>query len=228
MDIVNSRQNPYNDRGREKSEDVKKKLILSLIFASLLLVLPGQMTYATPTPPYILVNESTHECYITILGDECYWCDLPQGWKVLNMYGPSSENPSCPTGFTKVAHLDLACKRYKIPFCCGVFSSQGDCADMVINATQQACAFVPDVNACILPAGWSKRPADVPESSWGCNFNRYHWVDDLTCLASPPTSAALVVANVPLRGFDWLPLIGIALILLGALLILWMRKRLNS
>jgi hypothetical protein len=210
----------------EKSSTVRKKLLLSIsLTALLLLILPGQISYATPTPPYVLINESTGECYITILGDECMWCDPPQGWKTLDMYGHSYGTPTCPAGFTKIDHLELNCTRYKTPFCCGVFSSQGDCADMVVNATQQACAFVSDVNACILPAGWTKRPTDVPESNWGCNYNRYHWVDDVTCLTAPSTPAALVVANLPTRRSDWIPVIGIGLIFLGGVLVWFLRKR---
>jgi hypothetical protein len=215
-----------NHPGRKST--MRKKLLLSISLAALLLlILPGQISYATPTPPYVLVNESTKECYITILGDECMWCNPPQGWITLDKYGSSSGTSSCPAGFTKIDHLELNCTYYKTPYCCGEFSSHGDCADMVVNTTQQACAFVSDINACILPAGWSKRPTDIPESIWGCNFNRYHWVDEVTCLTAPPTAAALVVANVPTHHFDWLPVIGIGLLLLCGVLVWWVGKRFN-
>ena len=49
----------------QKGFTLRKKLFLSIGMTALLLViLPGQISHATPTPPYILVNETTGECYI--------------------------------------------------------------------------------------------------------------------------------------------------------------------
>ena len=198
-----------------------KKLFLSISLAALLLlILPGQVSHATPTPPYILINESTGECTITILGDECNWCDPPQGWKTLGMNDLSSGTSSCPTGYTKIDRLELICTRSKTPYCCGVFSSHGDCEDMIVNATQQACAFVEDIDACILPEGWSKRPEDVSEGSWNCNFNRSQWVEDVTCLTATPTPSPLASGNFAA--------IGVGLVLIGGgMLAWWVRKRVN-
>jgi hypothetical protein len=212
----------------QKGFAMRKKLLLSIgLTALLLVILPGQISHATPTPPYILVNDSTRECYITILGDECSWCDPPQGWKTLGMNEPSSGAPSCPAGYTKIDRLELNCTRYKTPYCCGAFSSHGDCEDMIVNATQQACAFVEDVNACILPEGWSKRPTDVPEGIWNCNFNQSQWVEDVTCLTASPTSAPSVIGNVSIPGMDTGPAIGLGLvlILLAGGTLAWLAKK---
>jgi LPXTG-motif cell wall-anchored protein len=96
---------------------------------------------------------------------------------------------------------------------------------LVVNATQQACAFVSDINACIfLPKGWSPRPTDVPESIWSCNY-KYHWVDNVSCLTRPPTPAPLFVDNAPDQGSDWILMIGLGLILLGGVLFWLMRRR---
>jgi hypothetical protein len=205
---------------------MRRKLLVSIVLLGLLLlVLPGQISHATPTPPYILVNESTRQCYVTILGDECSWCDPPQGWKILGTGNPSYGNTDCPAGYQKIDRLDLNCTRYKISYCCGGFSSHGNCEDMVVNATQQACAFVKDVRACILPAGWSARPADVPEGSWSCNFNTHKWVEDVTCLTATQTPEALPSVNVPNRYPGALPAAGIGLIALGGGLLAWLARR---
>ena len=211
----------------QKGSTVRKKLLLSIsLVVLLLLILPGQISHATPTPPYILINESTRECYITILGDECSWCDPPPGWKTLDRSDPSYGTTSCPAGFTKIDQLELNCTRYKIPYCCGAFSSHGDCEDMIVNATQQACAFVEDINACILPEGWSKRPEDIPEGNWVCNFNSSQWVEDVTCLTVTPTPTPISIGDIPIQRSDVELAIGIGLILLGGGLMVWLvRKR---
>lgn len=206
----------------QKGFAMRKKVLLSIgLTALLLVILPGQISHATPTPPYILVNESTGECYITILGDECSWCDPPQGWKTLGRNDPASGSANCPAGYTKIDQLELNCTRYKTPYCCGVFSNHGDCEDMIVNATQQACAFVEDIHACILPEGWSKRPEDISEGIWNCNFNQSQWVEDVTCLTATPTPEPSVTGNVAALGVG-LVLVG------GGMLAWWARKRVNS
>lgn len=187
---------------------MRKKLLLSLALVSLLLVIqPGQISLATPTPLYVLVNESTRECYITILGDECSWCDPPQGWKILNW-----NDRSCPPGYKEIDQLDLNCTRKKDRFCCGVFSSHGDCEDMIVNATQDACAFVEDIDTCILPEGWSKRPEDVSEWNWSCN-TEFRWVEDVTCLTAQPLVSGEIAA------------IGGGLVLLGGGILAWLARK---
>lgn len=213
-------------RLRSRSGAKYRRGIVALgLAALLLLIVPGGISFATPSPPYVLVNESTRQCYVTIMNDECVWCDPPQGWKALGVGTAGYGTMDCPAGFQKIDHLELNCRRYQIPFCCGGFSSYGDCEDMVINATQQVCAFVDDVNACVLPKGWSKRPADVRQGGWSCNFTTYKWVDDVTCLTSTETPEALSVQNVVAQHPQALPLTGIGLIALGVAVLAWLARR---
>jgi hypothetical protein len=87
---------------------------------------------------------------------------------------------------------------------------------MIVNATQEACAFVEDINACILPEGWSKRPDDVLERNWSCN-TEFQWVEDVTCLTAKP----LVSGDIAV--------IGGGLVLLGGGMLAWLaRKRVKS
>ncbi len=209
---------------------MRKRLLLSMGLAVLLLlILPGQISYATPNPPSILINESTKECYIGILGDECFSCAPMQGWKLLDTNGYSSGPLSCPAGFTKIDRPpELNCYRSKSSFCCGGSPSHGDCEDMVVNATQQACAFVPDIKACILlPKGWNERPTDIPEGIWSCNY-QYHWVENVRCLTGPATPQPLFVDHAPNQNSDWIAVIGLGLILLGGWAMVWLVRRKNN
>lgn len=207
---------------------MRRKLLLSLSLAMLLLVtLPGNTSYATPTAPVVLINESTRQCAIAIQGDECSWCDPPDGWTVIGPGTPGWDytRPECPAGFQRIDRLEMSCKRYKSPYCCGGFASRGDCTDLVINATQKACAFVNDVNACVLPSGWSSRPTGVAEANWSCDFNQYQWVDNLGCLTVTPTAERLPLPNVAARSPAALPAAGIGLIVVGGGLLAWLVKR---
>lgn len=149
-------------------------LVVAVIFA---LLLPKGVTLATPTPPYVLVSHSTKQCTVAILGDDCSWCDPPQGWEVLGVAGRAE----CPAGYTQVEQIELVCKRYKNRFCCTNGSHHGNCEDLVINHPQDQCGFVADVTGCRLPKGWTKRPTDVPEPRWNCPTD-YGWVEDVACL----------------------------------------------
>jgi hypothetical protein len=203
---------------------MRRMALISIGLAGLLLMLPGDVSYATPSPPITIVNESTRQCYVGIMSDECNWCDPPPGWKLLEGENPYSGGMECPAGYEKIDRLELDCHGYKEPYCCGVFSSQGDCEAMVINATQQECAFVDNINACVLPEGWSKRPTDMPTMVWGCNFNKYKWVDNVTCLTITPTAERLSVENFTKQQPAALPVGGIALIALGASLFMWLGR----
>src|SRR5512135_3257472 len=115
---------------------MRRKLLLCISLGMLLLLaVPGQVSHATPTPLYILVNDTTKQCYVSIIGDECMWCEPPAGWRI---YGPGNEGygplpTPCPEGYTKIEKLELDCRRSKSRECCGVFAAQGDCTDMVVN-----------------------------------------------------------------------------------------------
>lgn len=195
---------------------MKCRLFLFAIVALLLmLAVPEQTSFATPGPPYVMVNETTRQCYISILDDECNWCEPPAGWVVLGNRQGGGYPTECPEGFTKIDQLELSCKGYKQKYCCGVFSSQGDCEDMVKNATEQACAFVDDIHACILPEGWYARPTEIVRWGWTCNFNQAKWVDDVACLTATQTPSAISLRAVTSRSPVALPAAGIAMILLG-------------
>ena len=170
-----------------------RAIALALAMAFLLL-LPGGAAFATPTPPYILVNHTTRQCAMEILGDECNWCDPPSGWEVLG----DSRRIQCPADYTQV-RLDVFggpnCKRYENQFCCSGFSGQGDCRNMVVNDSQKLCAFVPDITGCTLPNGWAGRPSSVAEDAWHCPYSNSssRWGDAIACLKGTVTPEPTVI-----------------------------------
>jgi hypothetical protein len=102
----------------------------------LALLLLSNVVLATPTPPYLIVNHSTKECVESILGDECTWCDPPQGWEVI---GYSASN-QCPDGYTWLSRIKLQCRAYESGFCrsCGL----GDCEELFIFIAVVAAGFI--------------------------------------------------------------------------------------
>jgi hypothetical protein len=162
---------------RSKAVGLTWVLIFSLLQS-------GAAVRATPTPPYTLVNHSTQQCYETILGDDCMWCDPPPGWEVL---GPSYTT-QCPAGYARLERLALNCVPYKNQFCCtGGSHGPGDCEDLIVNASQELCAFVADIVGCTVPEGWAKQPADGRESGWVCPYG-YQWAADVACLVETATA----------------------------------------
>jgi hypothetical protein len=165
-----------------------RRAVMWTLALVLLLLLPGSAALATPTPPYIIVNHTTKECGQSILGDDCSWCDPPPGWEVV---GPAAGN-QCPEGYTVVERIDMQCRRYKNQFCCSGFAHRGDCEDMVVHDADRLCAFVEDIQGCILPEGWTARPPDVELSGWMCPHD-YRWADPVACLdaaaGDEPTAA---------------------------------------
>jgi len=183
-----------------------------VIFA---LLLSGGAVRATPTPPYILVNHSIQQCYDTILGDECMWCDPPPGWEVL---GPAATT-QCPANYTRLERLELNCVPYKNQFCCtGGSHGPGDCEDLIVSASQERCAFVADSADCNVPEGWTKRPADARESSWICPYG-YQWVADVACLVETATAESTHTTDprAPTEPTRTNPLAGIAYWLMAAI-----------
>ncbi len=210
---------------------MRRKLLISMgmaLAAAGMLFAPGDIGHATPTAPVIVVNETIKQCDIVILGDECRMCTPPAGWTILDRTDPAYQTMSCPAGFTKV-NLQLDCKAVRNPYCCGGWSNWGECTDLVINETQQACAFLPNTSVCGLPPGWSRRPANVPEHDWMCNFAKQTWVSDLACTVVTPALTP-VVAPVPTEGAARapqaaLPIGGLALIGLGVAALAWLKRR---
>lgn len=178
-------------------------LLLSVLF------LPGAAR-ATPTPDYIIVNHATKECTQTILGDDCKWCDPPPGWEVLGMVSTNQ----CPEGYTRVDRIDMQCKAYRNEFCCTSGShGPGDCDDMVRHEADRLCAFVEDIEGCILPSGWTARPSG--EVYWACP-NDYRWVDTPACLSPSPLD---VPATVEVRSTPSEPETGVRAPIATALLV---------
>lgn len=190
---------------------------LAFILALLLL---GSVVLATPTPPYLIVNHSTKECVESILGDDCSWCDPPQGWEVL---GYSASN-QCPDGYTWVDRIDLQCRGYKNPFCC--FSGgahRGDCEDMIVHEADGLCAFVDDIQNCTLPKGWIARPADMALYSWGCPHD-YHWVDPVACV-SPESRTGSPLRTGTALAMGCLLFVFIAVVAVGLILVFVVLRR---
>ena len=152
----------------------------------LALLLAGKVVLATPTPPYLLVNHSTRQCTESILGDDCSWCEPPQGWDVVG-YAAGNQ---CPQGYAWVERVDLLCRGYKNPFCCTSGSHHGDCDDMIVHDGDRVCAFVDDIDGCALPDGWEARPPDADPAAWSCPVN-YAWADPVACVSPEATTPPL-------------------------------------
>lgn len=167
---------------------MRNKWVAVIMVVLLAVLLPGGVSQATPTPPYVLVNNTTKQCAISILGDDCSWCNPPAGWEVLGVSGVKD----CPAGYERLERINLNCRRYKNQFCCTSVSHHGNCEDLVVNHSQKQCGFVADITSCLLPEGWSKRPLETPEPSWNCPYN-YQWVANVDCM-DPTAAAALTQA----------------------------------
>ena len=154
---------------------------LALMLATLLAALwPAGTSFATPTPPVILVNHETRECSEVIQGDDCSWCDPPAGWEVLGGAG----QVSCPDGYAEVDAPAMDCRRYETPFCCSGGVHRGDCEDMVIDEGAETCGFVDEIEGCALPENWLSRPSDVEAQDWACPAG-YSWLqEEVACLAA--------------------------------------------
>jgi len=157
---------------------MRRPAVVGTLLLFLSLLHPVTTLFATPTPPYVIVNHTTRECTESILGDDCRWCDPPPGWEVL---GLSSGN-QCPDGYTRVERIDMQCRAYKNEFCCTLGApGPGACEDMVLHATDRLCAFVENIQECILPEGWASRPPDVDPAGWRCPPG-HRWAGSVACL----------------------------------------------
>jgi hypothetical protein len=160
-----------------------KALLLALPFLALLLV-PRADGLAAPVPPVIVVNDDTQQCAMMFAGDECTDCFPAEGWESL---GPEGQ---CPAGYTMIDNVDYTCQHFKVQFCCseGHSGASGDCQDLVVNDESKQCAFIADIQACTLPAGWSAKPARVEAPDWVCPAE-YQWIDELACATGTSTPA---------------------------------------
>lgn len=153
------------------------RIRIILLLALLMVASPAG---ATPTPPVIVVNHSTRQCAEVIQGDDCHWCDPLEGWEVLGY----SSGYACPAGYEDLGFQGMTgeCQGYKSQFCCSDYAHHGDCEDLVVNESEQLCAFVQEIEDCTLPEGWTSA-ADTTEWSGRCPFGS-RWVPDVDCLAT--------------------------------------------
>ena len=171
---------------------VKIFLLFALLTASLTVASP---VGATPTPPVIVVNHSTGQCAEVIQGDDCHWCEPLEGWEVIGY----SREATCPDGYENLGSQGMTgrCRGYKIQFCCSNYAHHGDCEDLIINESEQLCAFVEEIRGCALPEGWTSAD-DTTQWSGRCPYGN-EWVQDIACVATPqvaePTAAAYTATS---------------------------------
>jgi len=162
-------------------------LLFALLLASLTV---ANQAGATPTPPVIVVNHSTRQCAEVIQGDDCHWCEPLEGWEILGY----SSGATCPAGYEDLGFQGMTgrCQGYKSQFCCADYAHHGDCEDLVINESEQLCAFVEEIRGCALPEGWVSA-GDTTQWSGRCPYGT-QWAQDVACVASPqvaePTATA--------------------------------------
>jgi len=160
-------------------------LLFALLTASLSMASPVS---ATPTPPVLVVNHGTGQCAEVIQGDDCHWCEPLEGWEVVGY----SSDAECPDGYEELGFQGMTgdCRAYKSQFCCSDGAHHGDCEDLVINESEQQCAFVEEIRGCTLPLGWVS--ADDTTRWFGrCPLGN-RWVADITCITTRETAAPTV------------------------------------
>lgn len=165
---------------------MRRVAVSCLLALGIMLLAPLTVARATPTPPYLIVNHTTKECAERWIGDDCRWCDPLTGWEVVGLASKSQ----CPAGYTTIDHVDMDCRGYETPFCCSGGPHRGDCGDMVLHDADRLCAFVDEIEGCVLPEGWTQRPADVSPHDWYCPYGQGWQPDVLPCLTGVPTESA--------------------------------------
>jgi hypothetical protein len=185
----------------ENLEDIERVRFRFVLLFTLMALLAALATpaVATPTAPVTIVNHTTKQCAEVIQGDDCHWCDLAEGWEIL---GPSGQ-ASCPPDYADLGYQGMSgqCRAYKSQFCCTSPQHHGDCGDLVINEALKQCAFVEEINGCILPEGWTSA-GDTTQWQGRCPTAWWSgWVPDIACLASgdlaTPTATAATTTDSP-------------------------------
>ena len=120
---------------------------------------------AAPAPYEAIVDNATMECSDFNRGDECYRCEIPEGWSSLG-YGSS-----CPEGYTQVS-APGECTPSKNSRCCsqGHSGAMGDCGGMIVNYLTEECRFLQQGEG--IPQGWEGMPSGG--GSWQCPSG-YKW-----------------------------------------------------
>ena len=173
----------------------KRAIAAGLLLA--LCLIPWTTLSAAPTPPLRVVNHQTKQCGEIFGGDECTDCFPPEGWESL---GYTSEAP-CPEGYTVVDRIDYTCQGFKIDRCCseGHSGAAGACQDLVINDKKKQCAFVDDIQTCVLPERWTKKPDSTDLYDWTCPAD-YRWLESLTCEGQVSSSGQAEGKGLPCLG----------------------------
>ena len=184
---------------------------------------------ATPTLPIIIVNHSTQECAEMIQGDDCHWCDPPEGWEVLGY----SYNTECPAGYRNLGSHGLTgnCRYYKNQFCCTGPSHHGDCEDLVVNEAQKLCSFVEEIQGCTLPEGWTSATDTTQWRGLCPSGNR--WIPIIACVTAASPEPSLEEpsmqepsAEEPSRpGISWLWAVALGGLFIAAALLILRRSR---
>ena len=113
------------------------------------------------------VNRAENLCARIVMGDECTMCRPPAGWEEVG-------SDLCPAGYRQVDDPSV-CAPIKNQFCCSAnhSGSEGDCRDVVVNASARTCVMLENLGACPqLPSGWTH-----PESGT-CPLD-YRWVGEV-------------------------------------------------
>ena len=141
----------------------------------------------------LVINDAMDTCAFVEDITDCP--DLPDGWAEAELM--EGIGKVCPEDYTWqdeqvncVEEQPSDCTGKKNPYCCSRTheGGKGDCEDVVIHHESKTCAFVEDIDRCmVLPSGW-----DMPQSygSWGplCRDD-YTWMDEqLECRTLPGTN----------------------------------------
>jgi len=164
------------------------------ILLILFLILSSTLAFSTSMPPAIAVNHSLKQCSEVFTGDECMSCNPPEGWGFLeDMF-----NASCPEDYEQV-EIDVTCTGYKNEFCCTVSHSgaNGNCEDVIVNTSEQKCAFVENIENCkSLPANWIT-PTSTNYKGIICPSLEYEWETEfIECI--PITEQTDLNADAPI------------------------------
>lgn len=196
---------------------MKHRALFAAAAGALLCLLAAGAGLAAPMPPQIIVNDDTKQCAMIMGGDECSYCEAPEGWVVV---GYESMDDLCPAGYAVVEGVAYECTHSRGEFCCseGHSGVEGDCADVVINDQARQCAFFAPSSSCSLTPAWRSLPTNASTYTWVCPAG-YDWtaLDCAALAASAPEQDA--------RRLLWLAVAGGAVVLASAALLLWRRLR---
>jgi len=179
-----------------------------LLLSLLLGLLSSMEVLSAPVPPKLVVNHSSKECGEIFGGDECMDCLPSEGWEVLGF--AKDEGIDCPEGYSWV-DPPYTCKGFKDEFCCTEYHSgaPGDCDDMVIRNWSRSCAFIEDIEQCVLPLGWKGQADASDDDIWHCPSG-FTWTEAPACRTAGAEAESLLPLIV-------LVLLGVVVVLIAAI-----------